>query len=412
MKTMITEKNEHSWCVNAFHGMSANNDGSTKMCCMVSKEYRRMSNIDYSIGKMSIQENFNNPVVQKIRDNLSNGIKDNACNSCWKEEESGRKSKRIRDNERYLHELKWQNRMPYEGLAKLELNLGNTCNIKCRTCHPTISSQWMKEEYDLDHSSSMTYKKYSVMLKPYHQQYDDDSSFWEDLINNLSTIKQFDFYGGEPFLSKKMWEVLKICVDRGYAKNIELHYNTNGTTWPKEIELWKNFKSVNLSFSIDGIADQFEYMRHLAIWDEVCVNMGKALDFKKTYGNLSLSWCITLSTANIYYLPEILNEYYKNFTDFGLYLNLVHGPEHFNISYIPSKIKEKIISKLETVNKDYVHAWNQLPGIIGFIKQGTPNLTIWNIFLEKIKKHDVYRKQDFFVTFKEFGDIINDSILE
>ncbi len=34
----------------------------------------------------------------------------------------------------------------FSGLVNLELNLGNNCNIKCRTCHPSISSQWMKEE--------------------------------------------------------------------------------------------------------------------------------------------------------------------------------------------------------------------------------------------------------------------------
>lgn len=409
---MITEKNEQSWCVNAFHGMSANNDGSTKMCCMISKEYRRMGSTDYSIGKVSIQNNFDNPLAVSIRENLDNGIRDEACTNCWQEEDGGRKSKRMRDNERYLHELQWQERTPYSGLAKLELNLGNTCNIKCRTCHPTISSQWMKEAYDLDHSTSKTYKEYSVMMKPFHQQYDDESPFWDDLIDNLSTIKQFDFYGGEPFLSKKMWEVLKICVDRGYAKDIELHYNTNGTSWPDATELWKNFKSVNLSFSIDGTEEQFEYMRYLAIWEEVRVNMEKALDFKKAYGNLSLSWCVTLSTANIYYLPEIIDAYYKEFTDFGLYLNLVHGPEHYNISYIPKSIKEKIIAKLESINKDYIHAWYQLPGIIGFIQNGTPNLKIWKTFLETIKKHDVYREQDFFKTFKEYGELINDSILE
>lgn len=58
-------------------------------------------------------------------------MRDEACNNCWQAEDGGRKSKRMRDNERYLHELQWQERTPYSGLAKLELNLGNTCNIQC-----------------------------------------------------------------------------------------------------------------------------------------------------------------------------------------------------------------------------------------------------------------------------------------
>jgi len=79
-------------------------------------------------------------------------------------------------------------------------------------------------------------------------------TFWDDIQQHLGTIKQFDFYGGEPFLSKKMWQLLKIAADSGVSKNIALHYNTNGTVWPtRDIESWKDFKSINLSFSIDGI---------------------------------------------------------------------------------------------------------------------------------------------------------------
>jgi organic radical activating enzyme len=389
--------------------MSANNDGSTKTCCMIKESYNKLigpSKVNYNLLDLSIQKNFNNPKVIEIRNNLSQGIKDPACIRCWVEEDSERKSKRMRDNERYFHEVQWGQRQPFTGLAKFELNLGNTCNIKCRTCHASISSQWMKEDFDLNHSNHKTFQQYSSEMKRYHQSYDDESPFWEDLKNNLSTIKQFDFYGGEPFLSKKMWEILKICVEKGYSKDIELHYNTNGTTWPAEIELWKNFRSINLSFSIDGTDKQFEFMRFPANWQEVCKNMEKAVEFKKEYPFMNLSWCVTLSTLNIFYLPEILNEYYRSFLDFGLYLNLVHDPVHFNMSKIPNGIKDEIISKLETIDKSYTQAWYQLPGIIGFIKHGTPDMSNWSNFLKTVKIHDQYRKQNYFEIFPEFAEVI------
>ena len=404
---MINDNNKHSWCVNAFHSMSANNDGSTKMCCMIDDAYNDMSyNKIYFVGKSSIKDNFNNSLSNAIRNDLENGLRNRACRQCWEEEDGGRKSKRQRDNERYHHEIEWKGRTPYTGLAKFELNLGNTCNIKCRTCHPSISSTWMKEGYDLDHKEKMTYKQYADGMKKYHQQYDEDSPFWDDLAGNLETIKQFDFYGGEPFLSKKMWEILKICVDKGYAKDIELHYNTNGTTWPKETELWQHFKTINLSFSIDGIGEQFEYMRYPAVWGEVMHNMQKARDYKKINSNISLSWCITLSTINIYYLPEIIEEYYKSFQDFGIYLNLVHGPIHFNISKLPTDVKQSVIAKLETIPKEYTNVWYQLPGIIGFIQNGNYEESVWKTFSSTVLKHDGYRNQDFTKTFKEYNDII------
>ena len=312
----------------------------------------------------------------------------------------------MRDNERYEHEVTYDGRKPFNGLAKLELNLGNNCNIKCRTCHPSISSMWMKESYDLDHKTVMSFKDYSNNMKKYHQQYDDDSTFWDDLVENLSTIKQFDFYGGEPFLSKKMWEILQICVDKGYSQEIELHFNTNGTVWPEQTDIFKNFKFVNLSFSIDGTKEKFEYMRYLAKWDEVQANMELARQHKDTHGNMSISWCITLSTINIYDLPEILDEYYKNYTDFGMYLNLVHGPIHYNISKLPDYVKDKVIERLEKIPTEYENVWYQLPGIINFMKNGTYDEKIWEDFSRLIKKHDDYRKQDFSITFPEYSKVI------
>ena len=399
----MLENNKHSWCVNAFHGMSANNDGSTKMCCMIKGNFGVMDKEhDWDLNTKSLMENFDSPPAKQIRMALEHGIRHPACSLCWEEEDGGRKSKRLRDNDKYFHQIRWHDAKPFKGLAKLELNLGNTCNIKCRTCNAAISSTWMKEEYDLNQSSRVTFKEYSQTMKKFHQTYDEDSAFWDDLEKNLETIKQFDFYGGEPFLSKKMWEILRICVEKGYAKDIELHYNTNGTTWPKEIDLWKHFKEVNLSFSIDGIGERFEYMRFPAKWDEVVANMQKAREFNLVNKNMSLSWCITLSSLNIYYLPEVIEEYYKNYNDFGMYLNLVHGPQHFNVGKMPDSIKEEVISHLETIPKEYEQLWYQLPGIIGFIRNGTHNPDLWKTLGHLIVKHDGYREQDFKEIFRDF----------
>lgn len=403
---ITNDKNKDTWCVNAFHGMAANNDGTTKMCCMISDPYTVMDKQEISLASKTIQENFNCAAANRIRNNLNNGIQDPSCGQCWIEEASGRKSKRMRDNERYQHEIEWLGGRSFNGLAKLELNLGNTCNIKCRTCHPFSSSQWMKEDYDLNSAKFQSYHAYSVSMKKYHQSYDDDSNFWKDLENNLVDIRQFDFYGGEPFLSKKMWEILKICVDKGYSQNIELHYNTNGTIWPNEIELWKNFKSVNLSFSIDGVGERFEFMRFPADWQTVKSNMDKALKFKEGYPHLYISWCITLSTLNIFYLNEILEEHQSSYSEFGMYLNLVHRPTHFNISIMPDGIKDVVIGKLEQIDKKHHQAWFHLPGIISFIKNGIPDSEQWKKFKFMVERHDRYRQQNYAQTFLEFAEVI------
>lgn len=130
---MINDKNKHSWCVNAVHAMSGMNDGTTKICCM-----HRPVEHNMKLGSDSIDSIMNKKEFRKIRKALQNGVRHEGCRLCWQEEDAGRQSKRLRDNERYQWEIETKQIEPYSGLAKIELNLGNTCNLACRTCQATI----------------------------------------------------------------------------------------------------------------------------------------------------------------------------------------------------------------------------------------------------------------------------------
>jgi MoaA/NifB/PqqE/SkfB family radical SAM enzyme len=359
--------------------------------------YRRTEGMkELRLETSPLIDHFNHPDILQLRQDSNNNIKNPGCIRCWQEEDAGRKSKRLRDNDQYNN---------LNGLAYLELNLGNQCNLRCRTCGPHASSQWAKEYYDI-YYSHVPYDKYTNELRKFYKSYEDDSPFWTDLENNLPTIRKLDFYGGEPFMSKKMWRILEVAVEKGYAKDIELNYATNGSFWPREVEYFKHFKHVSISFSIDGIDKQFEFMRYLADWSTVRHNMKQADEFSKAYPNVVVGWCITLSNLNIYYLPEIIEEYYKNYSHFGCYLNLVHSPSHFNINIMPNAVKSIVIDKLNSISKEYKHVWSQLPGIINFITNGNPDQDTWNNFLNEINAHDNYREQNYANIFPEFANII------
>lgn len=408
MNNMMNENNKDTWCVNAFHAMSGNNTGTTKICCMCRDIKYHIT--EHYLSKESIEKNFNQPHFLSVREALANGIRHENCELCWKEEDAGRKSKRLRENATYMRHLR-NGGEPYEGLAKFELNLGNTCNLKCRTCDTHSSSQWIRDRFDTNPEISnhfKTFKIYADDMKKYHMTYDDESPFWEDLENNLRTIRQFDFYGGEPFMSKKMWRILELCIEKGYAKNIDLHYATNGTQWPAEkIAMFEHFNKVHLTFSIDGVGKQFEYMRHPAKWDEVNENMQKAmaLNYKPMAG--TTSWGMTLSTLNIYNLPELVEEYHKNYSHkFRHFLNLVHGPIHFNISKLPESAKTALLEKLNTIPREYASTWEHLEGVIGFIKSGSFDPDAWNAFLREVRIHDEYRGEKFSEVFPEWAKIL------
>lgn len=382
-----------TWCINAFHSLSAGNDGTTRPCCMFIGSDKNTSAV---LGEQSISEHFNQPDILKLRKDLNNDIRNPQCNRCWEEEDGGRESKRIRDNK------KWNGQT---GLVFVELNLGNQCNIRCRTCGPHASSQWIEEAYDTKYKHVVPIKEYKTLVKKFSRSYEEDSPFWDDIETHLHTIKHLEFYGGEPLMSKKMWWILERAVELGYSHNIEIHYATNGTLWPKQVEIWKKFKKVSLSFSIDGIGPQFEYMRHLADWNTVHKNVITSTTFS---ANMQLNWCVTLSTLNIYYLDEIIKEYYKNYEPKGvtLYLNLVHNPQHFNIGILPEHIKQIVLEKLNAIPKEYTLAWSYLTGVIGFITNGTPDPSEWDIFLKELKIHDDYRNESYNEIFPEFAKLI------
>ena len=392
----MDKQNNQTWCATALHHLRILNDGTASVCCQNKSNFG-----SFSVGNNSIQEIFNSPPAKQIRQNLIQGIKDQSCQQCWDEEAAGKVSERMRANQRYAQDNN------FRGLTSIELNLGNNCNLKCRTCNPRSSSTWMKEDYDLNYSNQISFKTYSNDMKKYHQQFDESSIFWDDLIENLSTIKYFSFYGGEPLLSEKMWRVLEICVDRGYAQDINIKYNTNGTVWPKQTKLWNHFKSVNLDFSIDGIGEQFEYMRYPAKWSDVQQTLAKAKEFRLTYPNMLMTWCITLSALNIYSLPEIVEVAAAEYPEFNPYLNIIYNPSYYNMSMLPTQLRLDIIKKLMTIPKTNTAVWKNLLGVINFIKNGNYNEDSWTKFLDNIKTHDLYRRQNFYSTFYEYGKLID-----
>ena len=125
-------------------------------------------------------------------------------------------------------------------------------------------------------------------------------TFWNNLRELLPNIKYFEFTGGEPFMIQEHFDLLQYAVDQGYAKNIDIHYNTNGTQWPDAHELWSHFKRVDIAFSIDNVEDRFEYERYGANWNEVTTNITKFHQLRDQYPNkITTQVCMTINIQNV-----------------------------------------------------------------------------------------------------------------
>lgn len=382
-----------TYCVIPFIHLESRADGFIAPCCLSQEFYRKESGQFFNLSRDTLTDVWESSAIQELRDSLLRGEKPSACNVCWQEESCGKQSKRQREN------LRWE-KTEVPNFKFADLKLGNTCNLKCRTCTISSSSNWITETIETGNEQ---------LLKNYSEQDPDgnyrkilqwplyNKNFWSDFEKFLPNIELFEVYGGEPLLNKQHFSILQKSIDLGYSVNQSIHYNTNGTIYPDfAIEnIWKHFKRVDLMLSIDGVGEQFEYLRHPAKWDVVYANI---LKYKEHFSTDDLQICYTISSLNVYYIPEFLE--FAESLGLQVYLNLVHVPDEFSAQYLPREIKDQIITKLS----NHLDKHSEIESVISFLAMDSENKYIE--FMRKVNVHDEYRKENYFETFSEFGQIL------
>ncbi len=365
--------------------------GTARPCCLAKDEITKSNGSKYSLRENTLEEIYHSDYMQDLRKDFLAGNKPATCQRCWDEEAAGRTSKRINSRIRlkeYYNSVDFQNIDPNQ-LWFIDLKLGNICNLKCRICGSWSSSKWAKEEIDyipelVDRKTHLAYTYLKDGAWPRESEI-----FWDNLKTLLPNIKYFEFTGGEPFLIEQHFELLRIAVEQGYSKNIEIHYNTNGTVFPEQAELWNNFKHVEIAFSIDNVGARFEYERYGADWNLVQANIAKftAMRSKK----ISTQLCTTMNIQNVYYLPELCN-WISTQTFDHIYFNMLHDPWHMCISKMTAPAQELVINRLTA------HEFNpkyraEILRIVQFIRNGEGS--DGQEFLRRMQITDDYRKQSF-----------------
>ena len=156
-----------------------------------------------------------------------------------------------------------------EKLAYLDLRLGHTCNIKCIMCSPHDSSSWIKDwKIQTPQYTNNILKEDQGWDRTMDYTWYKKGSFIESMKSQIKNIKELYFAGGEPLLIPEHNNILEWLVAEGHSKDVILRYNSNGTEISnKLLDTWSKFKLVYVEASIDGIAEQFEYIRWPLLWD-------------------------------------------------------------------------------------------------------------------------------------------------
>lgn len=398
-----------SLCILPWVSLETSPVGTARPCCLAEDEIVDSHGNKMTVQDHSLQDIFNSEYMQNLRQQFRRGEKPETCKKCWTEEAAGRRSKRINTQVKFKEDIK---NVPVlqdtvDNLWFLDLKLGNICNLKCRICGSWSSSKWAAEEIDYLKSQGASREEqrqhtaYQMLKQGAWPR--ESRQFWDSLEELLPNIRYFEFTGGEPFMIREHFELLERAVDLGYSKNITIHYNTNGTVYPEELEsVWKNFKRVEIALSIDNVGKRFEYERYLANWKTVNENIRKFERLKHESNNIDLQLCFTVNILNILYLDELL-EWAADVNFDSYHWNMLHGPEEMSIACLSDDSKTQIVHALK--QKKFVgEHQKEVDNIIEMMLNGKSSDN--QRLLQKLSTTDQYRKQHLRQTHPELAEIL------
>ena len=355
-----------------------------------------LGGVSWKFGTHSLSTIWASEQMTSLRNSFRENQQDPVCSRCWEEESNGKQSlrKMLLTANRYKDSVidHIQSEAYLEGPRQINLRVGNLCNLRCRTCDTFSSVTYAVEgkQYVEQFGSEVArYTNHPKVMEFSEQQVDE-------IIALTNNVRRIEFYGGEPMLDIPTLRLLEHLVRNGKSREITLFYNTNGMVKPnhRQLLLWKKFESLEFNFSIDGVGDQFRYIRHPGSWSD----MLDTIDHIRNDISPLVNAICTVSPLNVYYLPEIIEEF--NRLDMKYFLNLVTNPDYYDVRHMPNDVKSAVIQKL---SKYPQHA--QLDNIKRLLEtQG--NLAHWERFLQLTKAKDRYRQENFRDTFPEFAELI------
>jgi len=362
-------------------------NGGASPCCLYKGSIPDVK--VYETGLKNIQQS---EYMEKLRQEFRNGKRPIGCQNCWSEEDAGKTSKRMNSLYKMKNSLTDWTPDSNPMLKFIDFKLGNVCNLKCRICGSWSSSKWAQEE--LDYGENPVARK-NLTEGGWPKR---NPQFFDDIKDDLKDAEYFEFTGGEPFMIRDHFKILMHCVEKGYAKNQDIHYNTNGTQLPPPeiFDLWSYFKRVEIAFSIDDIGPQFEYQRHPANWREVNANLVK---FKERQTpNMDFQICTTVSIFNVFNLAKIafwVAQYQPKF----FYVNTLFDPDYFNVQTLPQQVKD-IVNQRYSMLKDFQPTLR----FMNAADRDTPEIRQQR--LDRILQADAYRHENFGETFPLLNKVL------
>ena len=318
---------------------------------------------------------LNSAEFKDVRKQLQAGIFPAGCADCKYKEETGLKSYRQQSIEagKFKTITPDYTSLEVTELAELELKFSRKCNFLCRHCDAQSNDAFEvlgKNNIEIEKKlKDLDFEHISVPRNAITNISDDNI---QNIIDNVVPItKSIFFSGGEPLFHAAHYEFLiKLISDPAIdTTKITLGYNTNFSIIKFKnynlFELWKNFKNINITVSLDGTGEVFNYFREKGNYSEVVSNISTALTQATNIS--SMLFVCTCSSYHALYAEEIFTDitnlinHFKTLspdTRFSTKPTFVHYPKGLDMVNLSDDTKQIIIDRLTTsltVNNNYFY---------------------------------------------------------
>ena len=354
----------------------------------------------------SFEEIYNSESMNKLRQNMLNDIPSSVCEYCYKLEKYGSHSHRKHSNYRYFEprlkdvvdNTKEDGSLSEINVLYFDIRFSNVCNYKCRMCGPLYSTKWYEDADLLGWRIKPTDNFVSI---------DNIKNFCHVNSQYLKSIKYIYFAGGEPLVQQQHYEFLEWCIENQI--DAEIYYQSNGSVVKygkyEIFDLWKKFKKVTFSVSIDGLGYMGEYIRSGFKTDTVDNNLTKICQFMGNNKEITVN--CTFMAYNAFFATEFFDE--MSTKDWVLisnvYTQLLIGPEYLQPKVLPKEIKEVAIEKIKT-SKWFSLYPKKFEQLISNLQEDSTDM-LWKQFVDYTKKIDDRRDQNilnFFPELKKYYD--------
>lgn len=384
---MRPEKN-NTYCAYPFRSVmylnwTENKPDNAWPCCFIggwSQEQSADQNDDLlnNLHKKTPQEVFDSETYKKLRHDALNNKRNPLCSVCWDLEDKNIVSSRFYSQDDFY---------PEDGdISLIQIKLDNKCNIGCRSCNP-YNSNYLEKDFKF-------FKENNIELgnfKPGNTNVQDSLAYkW--ILNNTHKIKIIYITGGEPFFSKKFYEIINKYIKTGDAKNTKLIIHTNGTLFNKNtIEKLNQFKILQTTLSIDSVDENYEYIRHPMSFNKLEKSIETLLSNST---NLDVKINLVLSSLNFNFLKKHEEWcrliFKKNFKI--LYSEMWDRSQGISINNLNENLLKIAIKDAENLDEMFSDKNRAIEFYNSAMKNCFSNK---QKMLHEIRSFDLSRKQDF-----------------